>query len=205
MAVIVVLDNYDSFTYNLVQYLGMLGQDLQVIRNDALGVDDIAAMHPDRIVLSPGPGRPEDAGIMIEVIRQLGMSTPILGVCLGHQGIAYAFGGSVEPAVRLMHGKDDEVFHNGQGIFEGLPQGFRAGRYHSLAVSVEGVSDLEVTATSADGTIMGIRHRHFPIYGIQFHPESILTPQGFDILQNFVQNVPSLAESATVQGDHANG
>ncbi len=184
---IFVLDNYDSFTYNLVQYLGILGHDLQVVRNDEVTVKDVRRMNPSRIVLSPGPGRPEDAGVMVDLIRQLGPVIPMLGVCLGHQGIAYAYGGEVGPAIRLMHGKDDEIFHNGENIFQGLPQSFRAGRYHSLAVNVDRATDLEVTAKSSDGTVMAIRHRYYPVYGIQFHPESVLTPRGLDILRNFLQ------------------
>ncbi len=193
---ILVVDNYDSFTYNLVQYLGILGNEVRVVRNDDLSVEDVKELEPSRIVLSPGPGRPEDAGIMVEIIRRLGATVPILGVCLGHQAIAYAYGGEVGPAVRLMHGKEDKVFHNEQDIFWGIPQGFSAGRYHSLAVKVDGVPDLEVTASSSDGTIMAIRHRRQPVFGIQFHPESVLTPLGLDILRNF------LALSDTVQSGY---
>ncbi len=202
---ILVLDNYDSFTYNLVQYLGLLGADVRVARNDEIRVEEIEELAPERIVLSPGPGRPEDAGIMIDLIRHFGAAVPVLGVCLGHQGIAYAYGGRVEPAVRLMHGKEDRIFHNGQGIFEGLPQGFPAGRYHSLAVAVGEAPDLEIAATSADGTVMAVRHRQFPVFGIQFHPESILTPAGLDILQNFLRIPSPLAQPTTFQGDHGNG
>ncbi len=183
---ILVLDNYDSFTYNLVQYLGILGNDVRVVRNDEVSVEEIRQLEPSRIVLSPGPGRPEDAGIMVDVIAHLGATIPILGVCLGHQAIAYAYGGEIEPAVRLMHGKEDKIFHNEQDIFRGLPQGFVAGRYHSLAVNVDGVQELEITASSSDGTIMAIRHQVHPVFGIQFHPESVLTPLGFDILRNFL-------------------
>ncbi|WP_341348932.1 aminodeoxychorismate/anthranilate synthase component II [Sulfobacillus thermosulfidooxidans] len=200
MAVILVLDNYDSFTYNLVQYLGMLGHELRVVRNDEVSVDEIRQMNPSRIVLSPGPGRPEDAGIMVDLIRALGPEIPILGVCLGHQAIAYAFGGEVGPAVRLMHGKDDKIFHNEEDIFRGLPQGFLAGRYHSLAVNVESSNELEVTAKSSDGTVMAIRHRSYPIFGIQFHPESVLTPLGMDILKNFLEL--SEAAQSHYQGEH---
>ena len=183
---ILVLDNYDSFTYNLVQYLGLLGNEVRVVRNDELTVEELRQLEPSRIVLSPGPGRPEDAGIMVDVIRHLGATVPILGVCLGHQAIAYAYGGQVEPAVRLMHGKADKIFHNEQGIFQGIPQGFLAGRYHSLAAKVDGLPDLEITGSSSDGTIMAIRHTSYPVFGIQFHPESVLTPLGFDILRNFL-------------------
>ncbi|MBS1818946.1 MAG: aminodeoxychorismate/anthranilate synthase component II [Acidobacteria bacterium] len=183
-----VLDNYDSFTYNLVQYLGELGADVVVKRNDEVTVDEIRAMHPDRIVLSPGPGRPEDAGVMMDVIRELGPTTPILGVCLGHQGIGAAFGGKVVRAPEPMHGKTSTVEHNARGVFSGLTAPFEASRYHSLVVSPEGFpADLEVTArTQGDGVIMGLRHRTLPIQGVQFHPESILTSEGRHILRNFL-------------------
>ncbi|MCL4352017.1 MAG: aminodeoxychorismate/anthranilate synthase component II [Firmicutes bacterium] len=183
---ILVIDNYDSFTYNLVQYLGMLDETVQVVRNDQITVDQVRERQPDQIVISPGPGRPEDAGITVEVIQRLGSLTPILGVCLGHQAIALAYGGEVVPAVRLMHGKADFVYHNGEGIFRNLPQGFPAGRYHSLAVNVQEVKELQVTAHCEDGTIMAITHKTHPVWGIQFHPESILTPSGMDLLQNFI-------------------
>lgn len=187
MAMILVIDNYDSFTYNLVQYLGILAQDVRVVRNDRMNIEQIRTLNPDKIVLSPGPGRPEEAGITVEVVRQLGSHVPILGVCLGHQAICYAYGGTVLPAVRLMHGKDDQIYHDGQGIFSGIPQGFRGARYHSLAVDVEGVPELQVNATSDDGTVMAISHRRHPVFGIQFHPESILTENGLDILGNFLR------------------
>jgi len=173
-----VLDNYDSFTYNLVQYLGELGADVTVRRNDEVTVDEIKAMKPDCIVLSPGPGRPEDAGIMLEVIRELGPTTPIFGVCLGHQAIGAVFGGSVVRANAPMHGKTSAIEHNGRGVFTGLASPFEASRYHSL----------EVTArTQGDGVIMGLRHRTLPIHGVQFHPESILTSEGRHILRNFLE------------------
>ncbi len=183
-----VLDNYDSFTYNLVQYLGELGADVTVRRNDEVTVAEIAAMHPDRIVLSPGPGRPEDAGVMMDVIRQLGADTPIFGVCLGHQAIGAAFGGSVVRASAPMHGKTSTIEHNSRGLFTGLAEAFPASRYHSLVVAEQGFpADLEITArTREDGTIMGLRHRTLPIHGVQFHPESILTSEGRRILQNFL-------------------
>ncbi|MBX5466281.1 MAG: aminodeoxychorismate/anthranilate synthase component II [Firmicutes bacterium] len=184
---ILVIDNYDSFTYNLVQYLGILGAPPEVVRNDALTVEACRRLNPDAVVISPGPGRPETAGISVPLIQALGASTPILGVCLGHQAIAVAFGGRVVPAPRLMHGKADQVYHDGQGIFTGLPNPLWGGRYHSLAVDVAGVQALAVTATAADGTVMAIRHRRYPVVGVQFHPESILTPQGLDLLRNFLR------------------
>ena len=184
-----VLDNYDSFTYNLVQYLGELGADVTVRRNDEVTVDEIKAMQPERIVLSPGPGRPEDAGIMLDVIRDLGPTTPIFGVCLGHQAIGAVFGGSVVRATAPMHGKTSAIEHNGRGVFTGLASPFEASRYHSLVVEEKDLpADLEVTArTQGDGVIMGLRHRALPIHGVQFHPESILTSEGRRILRNFLE------------------
>src|SRR3954468_1087736 len=184
-----VLDNYDSFTYNLVQYLGELGADVIVKRNDEVTVADIAALKPERIVLSPGPGRPEDAGVMMDLIKELGQTTPIFGVCLGHQAIGAAFGGSVVRASVPMHGKTSTIEHNGRGLFSGLTAPFPASRYHSLVVADAGLpADLEVTArTQEDGTIMGLRHRSLPIHGVQFHPESILTGEGRRILRNFLE------------------
>jgi anthranilate synthase component 2 len=185
---ILVIDNYDSFTYNLVQYLGELGAAVTVMRNDAVTLDTIAQAKPERIVISPGPGRPEDAGITMDVIRQLGRDTPIFGVCLGHQAIGAAFGGSVVRASVPMHGKTSTIEHNGRGVFSGLTAPFLASRYHSLVVREEGLpDDLEVTArTQGDGIIMGLRHRTLPIHGVQFHPESILTGEGRRILRNFL-------------------
>jgi anthranilate synthase component 2 len=185
---ILVIDNYDSFTYNLVQYLGELGAAVTVMRNDAVTLDTIAQARPERIVISPGPGRPEDAGITMDVIRQLGRDTPIFGVCLGHQAIGAVFGGSVVRASVPMHGKTSTIEHNGRGVFSGLTAPFLASRYHSLVVREEGLpDDLEVTArTQGDGIIMGLRHRTLPIHGVQFHPESILTGEGRRILRNFL-------------------
>jgi anthranilate synthase component 2 len=185
---ILMIDNYDSFTYNLVQYLGELKAKVQVYRNDALTIAKIRKMKPEKIVISPGPGRPEDAGISIDIIKQLGPEIPILGVCLGHQGIGYAFGGKVINAKRLMHGKTSMIKHKGQGIFKGLPDPFEATRYHSLVIDSKHVPEcLTVTAkTTDDGEIMGVQHKTYPIYGVQFHPESILTKQGINILKNFL-------------------
>jgi anthranilate synthase component 2 len=187
---VLVLDNYDSFTYNLVQYLGELGATVTVVRNDAATVESIAERKPDRIVISPGPGRPEDAGVTMDVIRQLGQRTPIFGVCLGHQALGAVFGGSVVRATVPMHGKTSTIEHNGRGVFSGLTAPFLASRYHSLVVAEEGLpSELEVTArTKEDGTIMGLRHRSWPVHGVQFHPESILTSEGRRILRNFLEN-----------------
>jgi anthranilate synthase/aminodeoxychorismate synthase-like glutamine amidotransferase len=186
---VLVLDNYDSFTYNLVQYLGELGADVTVVRNDAATIDAITRIAPQHIVISPGPGRPEDAGVTMEVIRQLGSQVPILGVCLGHQAIGAVFGGSVVRAAVPMHGKTSTIEHNGRGVFSGLTAPFLASRYHSLIVAEEGLpQDLEVTArTKEDRAIMGLRHRSRPIHGVQFHPESILTGEGRRILRNFLE------------------
>jgi len=185
---ILMIDNYDSFTYNLVQYFGELKAKVEVYRNDALTIAQIRKMKPEKIVISPGPGRPEDAGISIDIIKQLGPTIPVLGVCLGHQGIGYAFSGKVINAKRLMHGKTSMIKHNGKGIFKGLPDPFEATRYHSLVIDSKQVPDcLIVTAkTTDDGEIMGVQHKTYPIYGVQFHPESILTKQGMNILKNFL-------------------
>jgi anthranilate synthase/aminodeoxychorismate synthase-like glutamine amidotransferase len=185
--VILLLDNYDSFTYNLAQYLGELGAPPVVRRNDEISADEIADMHPDRIVISPGPGRPEAAGISVEVIRRFGPTVPLLGVCLGHQGIGVAFGGAVVRAAELMHGKVSTVQHDGRGVFRGISQPFVAGRYHSLVVAEPVPDALEIAARTADGTIMGLRHRQFPVHGVQFHPESVLTGEGRQILRNFLE------------------
>lgn len=189
---LLMIDNYDSFTYNLVQYFGELGEQVQVIRNDQLDVDAIEALAPSRIVISPGPCTPNEAGVSLQVIEQLGAHIPILGVCLGHQSIGQAFGGRVVRASRIMHGKTSPVHHRGQGVFAGLPSPFEATRYHSLVVEQASLPDcLEVTAwtENEDGSveeIMGLRHRQLPIEGVQFHPESILTQHGHALLANFL-------------------
>ena len=184
---ILVIDNYDSFTYNLVQYLGELGATLQVARNDALDVDAVARLAPERIVISPGPGNPDHAGVSLEVIRRLGVTTPILGVCLGHQAIGQAFGATVARARTQMHGKTSDIRHDGRGVFAGLSNPFVATRYHSLVVLPDTVPiDLEVTARAEDGEVMGLRHRRYPVEGVQFHPESILTVEGKRLLANFL-------------------
>lgn len=184
---LLLIDNYDSFTWNLAQYLGELGAAPCVRRNDEISLEDIEAMRPARIVISPGPGRPEDAGITVDVIRRFGRQTPILGVCLGHQGIGVAFGGSVVRAPQLMHGKVSSVSHDGRGVFRGVAQPFTAGRYHSLVVADPLPEVLEATARTEDGTIMGVRHREQPIHGVQFHPESVLTTAGRQLLRNFLE------------------
>jgi para-aminobenzoate synthetase component 2 len=183
---ILVIDNYDSFTYNLVQYLGELGEELRVYRNNKITLKEIETLRPARIVISPGPGIPADAGITEDVIRHFHQSTPILGVCLGHQAIGEVFGGRIMRAPTLMHGKVSEIFHDSKGLFTGLPQGFPATRYHSLMVS-EIPAVLEVTAKTKDGIVMGLRHREFPAEGIQFHCESIMTVVGKGILKNFLK------------------
>jgi anthranilate synthase component 2 len=185
--VILVIDNYDSFTFNLVQYLGELGADMKVVRNDAVTVDEIRAMAPERIVISPGPCTPNEAGVSLQTIRELGPTTPVLGVCLGHQAIGQAFGGTVCRAPYLMHGKVSRVRHSGRGLFAGLPNPLTATRYHSLIVRREDLpADLEVTAETDDGLVMGLQHSRYPVYGVQFHPESILTEGGKQLLQNFL-------------------
>ena len=185
---VVVIDNYDSFVYNLVQYLGELGAEPVVHRHDALTVDALVALEPDAVLVSPGPGRPEDAGVSNEAIRVFGArGVPVLGVCLGHQCIGQVYGGVVERAPRVMHGKTSEISHDGRGVFAGVKSPFTATRYHSLVVERDSVPDeLEVTAESEDGLVMGLRHRELPIEGVQFHPESILTESGHDLLRNFL-------------------
>jgi len=186
---VLVIDNYDSFTFNLVQYLGELGADVQVRRNDAVDVAGVRALAPARIVISPGPGRPENAGVSGEVIRQLAAEVPILGVCLGHQAIGQVFGGQVVAAPAPRHGKTSSVVHDGRGIFHGLSGRFDAARYHSLVVAATPWPEaLEVTATADDdGVVMGLRHRQFPLHGVQFHPESVLTADGRRLLRNFLE------------------
>jgi len=183
---LLMLDNYDSFTWNLVHLFEELGAEVSVFRNDAITVDEAEALAPDRLVISPGPGRPEDAGISVELIRRLGPSVPTLGVCLGHQAIIEAFGGSVGHARALLHGKSSLVHHDGAGVYAGLPEEIEAGRYHSLAAT-EVPDELVVTATTADGEVMGVRHHRHPIEGVQFHPESVLTPSGPELAANFLR------------------
>ena len=185
-AVILLLDNYDSFTYNLAQYLGELGAPPLVRRNDGITIDEVRALGPERIVISPGPGRPEDAGISVELIRQMGPTVPVLGVCLGHQAIGLAFGGSVVRAATPMHGKVSSIEHDGQGIFKGVAMPFVAGRYHSLVIEAPVPGELDACAHTPDGTIMAVRHRTFPVHGVQFHPESVLTGEGRQLLRNFL-------------------
>ena len=185
---VLVIDNYDSFTYNLVQYLGELGAEVLVRRNDEVTPEEVAELRPDRIVVSPGPCTPNEAGISVPLIEKTGGSTPLLGVCLGHQSIGQAFGARIvrgEP----VHGKTAKILHDGEGVYAGLEQGFEATRYHSLVIEPDSLPDcLVVTSRTPDGTIMGVRHRDFPVEGVQFHPESVLTRQGRDLLKNFLEN-----------------
>jgi anthranilate synthase/aminodeoxychorismate synthase-like glutamine amidotransferase len=183
---IAVIDNYDSFTYNLVQYLGELGAEVRVFRNDAITPEALKALEPSHIVISPGPGEPSDAGVSRDVIRRLGPTRPLLGVCLGHQCIGEVFGGKVVRAPRLVHGKTSPIYHRGDSLFAGVPSPFVATRYHSLIVSEPAPADLEITAYTSEGEVMGLRHRTLPIHGVQFHPESILTTHGKQILLNFL-------------------
>ena len=202
---ILVIDNYDSFTYNLVQYLGELRQkypiasEIQVYRNDKISLEQISQLQPSGIVISPGPGRPEDAGISLDLIQQMGSQIPILGVCLGHQSIGQVFGGKITSAPVLMHGKTSEIHHNGVGVFAGLENPFTATRYHSLVIDRQTCPDvLEITAWVEDGTIMGVRHRNFPhLQGVQFHPESILTKSGKQLLANFLQSLTPIDKYET--------
>jgi anthranilate synthase component 2 len=185
---LLLIDNYDSFTYNLFQYLSELGQDVRVVRNDKITIAEIEKLKPERIVVSPGPSTPQRAGMSNDVIRHFGPRLPLLGVCLGHQCIGHVYGGTVGRAKAVMHGKSSLVHHKGEGVLAGLPSPFSAIRYHSLAVSPEGLPDcLEVTAWTDDGTVMGLRHRQHPVEGVQFHPESFMTPVGKDLLRNFLK------------------
>lgn len=184
---ILVIDNYDSFTYNLVQYLGEMGVAMEVHRNDQISIDQIAALKPDRILVSPGPCSPRESGLSNEIIKAFGPRIPLLGVCLGHQCIGHVFGGEVIVNYRMMHGKTSLIHHDGKGLFKGLPTPFTATRYHSLVIRRETIPDcLEITAHTDEQEIMGVRHREFPIHGVQFHPESILTDHGRQILRNFI-------------------
>jgi anthranilate synthase/aminodeoxychorismate synthase-like glutamine amidotransferase len=186
---ILMIDNYDSFTFNIVQYLGQMGEDVRVYRNDKITLEEIDQLRPQAIFLSPGPRSPREAGITVEVIRNFYTSVPIMGICLGHQSIGFAFGGEVVRAERIMHGKTSMVRHDGKTIFAGLPNPFSAGRYHSLIVKRETLPDcLEISAETEEGEIMGLRHRQYPVEGIQFHPESVLTPQGKRIIKNFLKH-----------------
>jgi anthranilate synthase/aminodeoxychorismate synthase-like glutamine amidotransferase len=194
---VLMIDNYDSFTYNLVQYLRILGAEVLVHRNDALGIDDALALQPTHVVVSPGPGTPRDAGISIEVIKAFAGRVPVLGVCLGHQAIVEAWGGHVRPAMTLMHGKTSRVFHDGRGVFADVPQPFEAGRYHSLAVRRDELPGaLEVSAYTEDGEVMGVRHKSLPVEGVQFHPESVLTPHGLTMLGTFLSPAFAAPESS---------
>ena len=182
---LLMIDNYDSFTYNLVHLFQELGAEVRVFRNDAITPDEAEQLAPSHVVISPGPGRPADAGVSVEVIRRLGPHVPTLGVCLGHQAIVAAFGGEIGQAHALLHGKSSPIAHDGKGIFAGLPENFEAGRYHSLA-AMSVPAELEVTARTPDGEVMGVRHRELPIEGVQFHPESVLTPLGNELAENFL-------------------
>ncbi|HLQ25850.1 MAG TPA: aminodeoxychorismate/anthranilate synthase component II [Acidiferrobacterales bacterium] len=186
---LLMIDNYDSFTYNLVQYLGELGEDVRVFRNDQITLKQIADLAPEKIVISPGPCTPNEAGVSVDTIREFGGSIPILGVCLGHQSIGQAYGGEIVRAKRLMHGKTSLIQHTGQGIFKSLPSPFTATRYHSLVIERASLPDcLEITAWAEDGEIMGVRHKQYPVEGVQFHPESIMTENGHDLLDNFLKS-----------------
>jgi anthranilate synthase/aminodeoxychorismate synthase-like glutamine amidotransferase len=201
---ILLLDNYDSFTYNLYQYLGELGADVRVVRNDELGAGALLELGPEAVVISPGPGTPDQAGVSLDLIRACTGRVPLLGVCLGHQSLGQAFGGTVVRAPRLMHGKTSEIHHDGRSVFTGLPQPFTATRYHSLVVDRSSVpACLEVSAWTDDGVVMGLRHREHPLEGVQFHPESILTTSGKDLLRNFLQMVDGSRRVAESQRRNA--
>ncbi|MBX3739836.1 MAG: aminodeoxychorismate/anthranilate synthase component II [Akkermansiaceae bacterium] len=185
---LLILDNYDSFTYNLVQYFGELGAEMKIFRNDVITVDEVKALNPTRICISPGPCTPNEAGISLDLIREMGATTPILGVCLGHQSIGQVYGGDVVRADRLMHGKTSPILHEGKSVFAGMPSPFEATRYHSLIVKRDTLPDsLEITAWTEEGEIMGLKHKEYPVHGVQFHPESILTQDGKRLLENFLK------------------
>ncbi len=184
---ILLIDNYDSFVHNIARYVGELGRERRVVRNDAIDVDDIAAEMPEAIILSPGPGTPDDAGVSLDVVRRLGERVPILGVCLGHQCIGQVYGGTVRRAQRPVHGKISRISHDDHGVFAGLPNPLRVGRYHSLVVDIEAATGLEATAYTDEGEVMALAHRWFPVVGVQFHPESVLTDRGHDLLKNFLR------------------
>jgi anthranilate synthase/aminodeoxychorismate synthase-like glutamine amidotransferase len=201
---ILLLDNYDSFVYNLARYVRELGETPAVHRNDTLTVEDVAAMAPSHIIISPGPCSPSEAGISTEVVRRLGATIPILGVCLGHQCIGAAYGGEIVRAGQPMHGKTSMIHHGGEGIFRGLPAPFRATRYHSLVIAPASVPDeLEVTATSEDGEIMAVQHRRHPVHGVQFHPESVLTEHGYRLVDHFLHGVPASPRAVPLAADGA--
>jgi anthranilate synthase/aminodeoxychorismate synthase-like glutamine amidotransferase len=194
---ILVIDNYDSFVFNLVQYLGELGAATVVWRNDAAGVDQVRELRPDGVLISPGPGHPREARLSVEVVRELGASLPVLGVCLGHQVIGHVYGGRVVRAPELVHGKTSQVYHRGDGVLAGLPEPFAATRYHSLVVERDGLpAGLEVTGWTANGLVMALRHREHPVEGVQFHPESILTERGHDLLRNWLDRLPAVSSAA---------
>ena len=199
---ILLIDNYDSFTYNLYQYLCELGADVVVARNDQISLEEIEAMAPQGIVVSPGPRTPKEAGISAEVVARFGEKLPVLGVCLGHQTIGYTYGGVVEQAPEIMHGKTSMVYHDGKGLYEGLPNPFEAIRYHSLIVNPESLPEfLEVTSRTEDGIVMGVRHKSLPVEGVQFHPESIMTKVGHDLLRNYLNRVKRWAEEKGANND----
>ena len=201
---ILLLDNYDSFVYNLARYVRELGESPVVLRHDAVTVDEVAAMAPSHIIISPGPCSPTEAGISTEVVRRLGSAIPILGVCLGHQCIGAAYGGEIVRAGQPMHGKTSLIHHRGSGIFRGLPTPFRATRYHSLVISPASVpAELEVLATSEDGEIMAVQHRRDPVYGLQFHPESVLTEQGYRLVDHFLHGIPEAPRALPLAADGA--
>jgi anthranilate synthase/aminodeoxychorismate synthase-like glutamine amidotransferase len=201
---ILLLDNYDSFVYNLARYVRELGETPAVYRNDALTVDDVVAMAPSHVIISPGPCSPSEAGISTELVRRLGATVPILGVCLGHQAIGAAYGGEIVRAGQPMHGKTSLIHHRGQGLFRGLPSPFRATRYHSLVIAPASMpEELEVTASSEDGEIMAVQHRRHPVYGVQFHPESVLTEHGYRLVDHFLHGVPAVPRAVPLAADGA--